>query len=156
MVSAPRIMPRLARGLVHLKAGRKDDISYISKLHSELYLRTPHAACIDGELTGEARGVGIRPRRRIFYARWLANHSFNRYGWSATTAEALAVLARARAMCLDYLHAFARAEVRGMTPHSFPACYGLYQYSARKIICRFWACGGEVGRKLQSRDRLNK
>ncbi len=47
---------------------------------------------------GAARAVGIRPRRRIFYDRWLANHSYNRCGWSALTAKA--VLARAGSMCL--------------------------------------------------------
>jgi hypothetical protein len=51
--------------------------------------------------SGNARSVGIRPRRRIFYDSWLANHSYTWCGWSALTAKA--VLARARSMCLNLL-----------------------------------------------------
>ena len=37
----------LARGLLHMKAGCKGEISYLSEFQSELYERNPHAACID-------------------------------------------------------------------------------------------------------------
>jgi hypothetical protein len=120
--------------------------------------------------TGQARGVGIRSRRQFFHGRWLANHSYNRCRWSASTAEA--VLARACFMCLDYLlpsvhpsptrTMVAQVEARWMASLALPACYGPYPHSAREksekeakgAVCALqvlglWRGGGVGG--LQSR-----